>query len=97
MVNIEVAAATQQMQKIISLFVPQGTTIQQAVIASGICADFPEIPDWEQFDSLGFKLAIYSKVVSGNALVEAGDRIEIVWPLRQSAMDARRARAKGKA
>ena len=89
MITIEVAYATPARQLILTLEVPEGTTLDQAVRQSGIVEHFPEI-DLEEY-----KAGIWSKLEkkpSERALSD-GDRIEIYRPLIIDPKEARRNRA----
>ncbi len=87
MIKVEVAYATPQMQRIISLEVSKETTIENAIKHSGILEIFPEIDLTRQ------KVGIFSKIKKLSNLVNAGDRIEIYRPLLIDPKDARRKKA----
>lgn len=87
-IRIEVAYASQQEQKLISLSVPAGTTIAAAIEQSGIVDLFPEI------DMTKNKVGVFSQMRSLDELVNDGDRIEIYRPLIIDPKEARRAKAK---
>lgn len=89
MINIEVAYATPQKQKIIALQVEVGTDLLSAAKASGIDREFPEI-DWNNA-----VMGVWSKLEKAPASreVKAGDRIEIYRPLKIDPKEARRNRA----
>ncbi len=87
-IEIEVVFASAQRYQTIPLQVPNGTTIEQAIHASGILTLFPEI-------SLSLnRVGIFGKLKLLTEVVEAQDRIEIYRPLPQSAIAARKARLK---
>lgn len=89
MVEIELVYAPAEgllVQKYFSL--EPGTTVADALEASGIFTSHPETKD--------FAVGIFSKQVSLNYLVKPGDRIEIYRPLIIDPMEKRRQRAKGK-
>jgi putative ubiquitin-RnfH superfamily antitoxin RatB of RatAB toxin-antitoxin module len=86
--NVEVAYATPDMQKILSVEVEEGSTIETAIDRSGILEIFPEI------DLNAQKIGIFSKIKKLDEKVEAGDRIEIYRPLVLNPMESRRKRAK---
>lgn len=96
MVNIEVAVATSEKQAIIPLTVPVGTDIKTAVELSGILAMFPALPALADFAKQGFSVGVFGKLTNFDSLAQNNDRIEIYFPLKQSAIDARKARAKAK-
>jgi uncharacterized protein len=87
---IEVAYAAESEQKIVTLEVEQGTTIERAIERSGILEIFPEIDLFTQ------KVGVFSKARSLNDLVKSGDRIEIYRPLTIDPKEARRRRVKKK-
>ncbi|MGD9592469.1 MAG: RnfH family protein [Candidatus Berkiella sp.] len=87
LLNIEVVFATQSQYQIISLQVNEGTTIEQAIVQSGILSLFPEI------DLKQNQVGIFNEIKTLDAVVEQGDRVEIYRPLRMSAMAARTVRA----
>jgi hypothetical protein len=76
-IQVEVAYATPEKQRIIALDVDEGCTVFQAAEQSGICNEFPEI------DLTEVKMGIFGKAVrnpSDEALKPA-DRVEIYRPL----------------
>ena len=87
-IGIEVAYAATDRQILIPLRMPEGTTVAQAIAASGILQEFPEIDLKQQ------KTGIFSQICELDRPVKAGDRVEIYRPLAQNPMDARRNRAK---
>jgi putative ubiquitin-RnfH superfamily antitoxin RatB of RatAB toxin-antitoxin module len=89
-INVEVAYASPTTQKILSVEVEEGSTIESAIDRSGILELFPEIDLGKQ------KVGIFSKLKSLDEKVKAGDRIEIYRPLTLDPKDARRKRAKQK-
>lgn len=88
-IEIEVAYALPNEQKIIRLSVPAQTSLYQAVVLSNINAYFPQI------DLENLKLGIFSKPEASPTTrqVQAGDRIEIYRPLLVDPKAARKARA----
>lgn len=94
LIPIEVAYATPARQLIIALEVPVGTTAHEAVIRSGITAEFEEInPDKDP-------MGIFSKVLDGKGKplpkdykMQARDRVEIYRPLIIDPKQARLLRA----
>ncbi|MCL5272691.1 MAG: RnfH family protein [Gammaproteobacteria bacterium] len=87
-INIEVAYAKADTQRIIKLEVACGTTIEAAIQQSGILAFYPEIDLAQQ------KVGIFSQKRELTDLVQAGERIEIYRPLIIDPKEARRAKAK---
>jgi putative ubiquitin-RnfH superfamily antitoxin RatB of RatAB toxin-antitoxin module len=90
MITIEVAYARPDRQVILSLQVPEDTTIETAIKLSGISKYFPEI------DLQTIKVGIFSKPVSSSEKLNAGDRVEIYRPLIIDPKQARLLRAKRK-
>jgi uncharacterized protein len=85
--RVEVAFATPSRQEVIVIPVRPGTTVEQAVRASGILARFPEI-DLSR-DSVG----IFGEVVRLQDPVHDLDRVEIYRPLIADPKEVRRIRA----
>ncbi|WP_159875299.1 MULTISPECIES: RnfH family protein [Aquitalea] len=86
-IHVEVACALPQRQRIIALQVDAGTTAQQAVLLSGILAQFSMI------DCNSLKLGIFSKAIKPETVLRAGDRVEIYRPLQADPKAVRRQRA----
>lgn len=89
MITIEVAYATPARQLILTLEMPEGTTLDQAVRQSGIVEHFPEI------NLEDYKAGIWSKLEKkpNERALSDGDRIEIYRPLIIDPKEARRNRA----
>ena len=88
-ISITVAYVSNKTSKEIALRVQNNTTIQKALITSGILAQFPEI-DLKSTNKVG----IFGKLHDLEHIVNDGDRIEIYRPLHLSPMEARKVRAK---
>lgn len=93
-IEVEVAYARPDKQKIIALQVPAGTTALQAVSMSGIVEEFPEI------DLATAKMGLFSKLFGTRGLkpadeyvLKARDRVEIYRPLIADPKEIRRRRA----
>jgi putative ubiquitin-RnfH superfamily antitoxin RatB of RatAB toxin-antitoxin module len=89
-IRVEVAYARPDLQRIVPLDVPSGTTLMEAVRRSDIVSLFPEI----DLDAATF--GIFGKVVRDHETVlRPGDRVEIYRPLiaDPKARRAERARA----
>lgn len=88
-ITIEVAYATPEKQRILTLSVEQGTSVVDAAKASGIDKEFPEI-DWASA-----KMGIFGKASRSPEKdeVKAGDRIEVYRPLLIDPKQARKNRA----
>ncbi|MCC1497052.1 RnfH family protein [Alcanivorax sp. 1008] len=90
LLNVEVVYALPDRQKLISLRVPVGATMYDAVQQSGIIGFFPEL------DIEHSSMGVFSKVEAnpkGRVLAE-GERVEIYRPLIIDPKDNRKARAK---
>lgn len=85
--RVEVAYALPKQQVLIQLDVPPGTTVESAILHSGILAQFPDI------DLTLNKTGIFSKVVSLDTPLRDRDRIEIYRPLIADPKEIRRQRA----
>lgn len=87
-IKVEVAYATSDKQRILSVDVAPGTMAYDVVTQSGIDKIFPEI------DLPTAKMGIFGKAIKPQAQpVEAGDRIEIYRPLIADPKASRAARA----
>jgi uncharacterized protein len=86
--RVEVAYASPERQALRALELPEGASVADAVRASGLAEDFPEI------DLKVNRVAIYGRRVRPEAVLREGDRVEILRPLRADPKDLRRARAK---
>ena len=86
-IHIEVAYATPEKQVILSLKVPEGTTLIDAASASGIAEEF------DNLDLNASQMGIFGKVVPEDYLLRAGDRIEIYRPLIADPKEVRKERA----
>jgi hypothetical protein len=87
MVNIEVAYAKPEAQLIVALTLPEETTLEAAVKASGLLERFPEIALSE------LNVGVFGVVCKPDQAINEGDRIEIYRPLRHDPKEARRQRA----
>jgi putative ubiquitin-RnfH superfamily antitoxin RatB of RatAB toxin-antitoxin module len=88
-IPVEVAYARPDVQRIVALAVPQGTTLAEALERSGIAELFPEI-DLERAP-----VGIFGTVVKDREQVlRAGDRVEIYRPLVADPKAKRAERAK---
>lgn len=88
MIEVEVAYARPDAQRVLSLRVPMGTTLQQALEASGIDALFPEV------DLHGQAVGIFGELVEDrDRVLEPHDRVELYRPLLMDPKEARRQRA----
>lgn len=85
-IPIEVAYARPERQRVIALEVPAGTTAREAVVLSGIEAEFGE-------DLAAAPLGVFGSHVADDYVVGPEDRVEIYRPLVRDPREARRLRA----
>ena len=86
-VSVEVAYATPARQLIVTIEVPLGCTVEQAIELSGIREQFPGMR--VEPDGVG----IFSRKVSLDQALLSGDRVEIYRPLLADPKETRRKRA----
>lgn len=86
--RVEVAYAQRERQALIAIEMEEGATVRQAITDSGVLLQFPEI------DLARAPVGIFGKVVSLDAPLMSGDRIEIYRPLIANPKEMRRARAR---
>lgn len=89
--SVAVCYALPDVSFLVQLEVAAGTTIVQAIAASGVLARFPEI------DLARNKLGVFGKLKPADTVLRDGDRIEIYRPLQADPMESRRRRARHKA
>jgi uncharacterized protein len=87
MITVEVAYATPDKQCLVSVQLPEGSSAEQAILASGVLKQFPEI------DLTATKVGIFACVCELNHILKQGDRVEIYRPLQQDPKAARLQRA----
>jgi len=85
-ITVEVVYALPGDQLLVELSVAPGTTAREAIAQSGILARFPQIDPDRQ------KMGIFGRVVKADAVLQAGDRVEIYRPLIADPKEARRRR-----
>ena len=85
--EVIVAWAVPQQALLRPVHVAPGTTIEQAILASGVLQDVPEI------DLAACPVGIYGKKKPLDTLVRPLDRIEIYRPLVADPKESRRRRA----
>jgi len=91
-IEIEVVYALPDEQVLLKRKVPAGTTVAEAIQASGLLDKHPEI------DISRNKLGIFGKLTKAESVVREKDRIEIYRPLIADPKEVRRKRAEeGKA
>jgi hypothetical protein len=80
--RIEVAYALPQEQYLYEQQVDEGTTLEEALKASQLLQEFPEL----DVDQVG----IFGRVVPKQTVLQEGDRIEVYRPLKADPRDRRR-------
>ena len=89
---VEVAYALPDKQSLVSLEVEQGTTIKEAIEASGV------LDTYNQIDLTRDKVGIFSKFATLDTVLREKDRVEIYRPLIADPKKVRKERAaQGKA
>jgi putative ubiquitin-RnfH superfamily antitoxin RatB of RatAB toxin-antitoxin module len=86
-IQIEIAYAKPARQELVKLKLPAGSTVQQAIEASGLLARYPEI------DLAQAKVGIYGKLARLDTALREKDRVEIYRPLIADPKEVRKARA----
>jgi putative ubiquitin-RnfH superfamily antitoxin RatB of RatAB toxin-antitoxin module len=84
-IAIEVAYALPERQMLRRILLPDGSTVEDAIRASGLCAEFPEIDPT--------LVGIHGKPVPVTAILRDRERVEIYRPLRADPKEVRRMRA----
>ncbi|MFA7281686.1 MAG: RnfH family protein [Sterolibacterium sp.] len=85
--HIEVAYALPQQQELIRFELPAGSTLQQALEASGLLQKYPEL------DLAKNKFGIYGKLARLETPLRDHDRVEIYRPLLADPKETRKQRA----
>ena len=86
-IQVEVVYGLAHKQKLLSLSVTKGVTVEEVIIESGMLTLFSEI------DLKQNKVGIWNKAVKLSQLVEDLDRIEIYRPLIADPKEVRKRRA----
>jgi len=82
--QVEVAAALPDRQVVIPLAVEQGTTVLEAIDASGIRERLPELLVDEK------RLGIFGRICRADRVLCEGDRVELYRPLTADPKEVRR-------
>ena len=91
LLKVEVAYALLERQFLRAIKLERGATVREAMVASGVLSEFPQI------DLESVSVGIFSKRITLDASLSDGDRVEIYRPLLVSPTEARRLRARRKA
>lgn len=89
-IHVEVAYATPRQQCVKSLILPAGSSVIQAIRASGLLDEFPEIDLNQQ------RVGVFGEFVQLDAPLHDGERVEIYRALIADPKEARRRRAQAK-
>lgn len=85
--KIEVVYALPHKTELVKLDLPEGSTVLQAVEASGLLARYPDI------DVKKNKFGVYAKLAKADAVLRERDRVEIYRPLIADPKEVRKQRA----
>lgn len=88
MIRVQVCHALPSETFLADLELPPGSTLLQAVLASGVQQRYPQI------DLATQKLGIFGKLRPADTVLRDGDRVEIYRPLQADPKETRRRRAK---
>ncbi len=87
MLSIEVIYALPTKQQLVALQLPQGSTVRQAIDASGLLQKYPEI------DLAKNRFGVFAKLSKPDAILRDHDRVEIYRPLIADPKEVRKQRA----
>ena len=91
-IKVEVVYALPGKQELVSVKLPQGASVRQAIESSGILQKCPEI------DLMKNKLGVFAKLTKPDTVLRDRDRVEIYRPLIADPKEVRKQRAaEGKA
>lgn len=86
--KIEITYALPDRQELVNVDLPEGSTVMQAIEASGLLQKYPEI------DPGGVnKLGVFAKLAKADAVLRDRDRVEIYRPLIADPKEVRRQKA----
>lgn len=85
--KVEVIYAVPEKAELIKLDLPEGSTVLQAIEASGLLGKHPEI------DVKKNKFGVYAKLAKADAVLREKDRVEIYRPLIADPKEVRKQRA----
>jgi putative ubiquitin-RnfH superfamily antitoxin RatB of RatAB toxin-antitoxin module len=85
--RVEVIYSLPEKSEIVPLDLPEGSTVMQALEASGLLVKHPEI------DVKKNKFGIYAKLAKVDAVLRERDRVEIYRPLIADPKEVRKQRA----
>lgn len=85
--EVEVACALPDRQRIVKLRLQTGSTVEEAIQASGLLTEFPGI------NLTNGAVGIFGRAVPMTQRLQSGDRVEIYRPLLSDPKQLRRQRA----
>ncbi len=88
--QVEVVYALPRQQTVLSVHVMPGSTVGEALEASGLLERHPEIDLSQQY------VGIFGQITGLDAPLSDGDRVEVYRPLQIDPKEARRQRTGGK-
>lgn len=86
--RVEVVCARPDRQRLVTVELAPGATARDAVHASGIAVEFPDI------DLTRAPLGVFGRACDDDTVLRAGDRVEVYRPLQVDPKEARRRRAR---
>lgn len=86
-IRVEVVYAMADLQELAQLSLPEGSTVTQAITASGLLEKYPEI------DLKKNKLGVFAKLAKADTVLRDRDRVEIYRPLIADPKEVRKQRA----
>lgn len=89
LISVEVAYALPDKQRVLTVTVPVGATLFDAVVKSGMVEHFPDL------NLATATMGVFGKIEKNpqQRLIQAGERVEIYRPLINDPKEARKARA----
>jgi len=87
-IAVQVVYALPDKQVVVDMSLPAGATVSEAIERSELLRRFPDIDLAQQ------RIGIFSRLVSADAGLKNGDRVEIYRPLTRDPKEARRALAR---
>lgn len=82
--RVEVVYALPDRQRVVCVELTAGMTVTDAVTASGLLEEFPEL------GGRRLDLGVFGQVVPASRVLAAGDRVEIYRPLKADPREMRR-------
>lgn len=86
-ITVEIVYALPERQILRRLSIAEGNTVRDAIEASGIANEFPEI------DLAHQRFGIHGRIAQAETPLHDGDRVEIYRPLKADPKELRRKRA----